>query len=64
MTVRRAVATGLKKRCPCCKKLRGFREPPGDQGGERHRRPLWVKTPFGWACGYCAQRYGTGESNG
>lgn len=57
MTVRKSVKSKLKHRCPCCKKLRGFREPPGDQGGEDHRRPPWELTPFGWACGYCAMRY-------
>jgi len=46
---------GLRRRCPCCKKLRKFREPPGDQGGEDHpRRPAWHKDIDGqWVCGWC-----------
>jgi hypothetical protein len=32
----------LRKRCPCCKKVRKFYEPPGDQGGKRvARRSRW-----------------------
>lgn len=45
----------LRKRCPVCKKLRGFSEPPGDQGGEDHpsRKP-WQKINNVWVCGWCA----------
>lgn len=47
----------LRKRCPLCGKLRKHREPPGDQGGEVHpRRPPWVWTPWGSACGWCFAR--------
>ena len=45
----------LRKRCPICKRVRKFREPPGDQGGEYHlRRPDWWKIPGGYlVCGWC-----------
>lgn len=47
----------LRRRCPACGKLRKFYEPPGDQGGEAHpRRPPWINTPFGPACGWCWAR--------
>lgn len=49
----------LSRRCPCCKKLRKFREPDGNSGGEYHpRRPPWILTPFGFACGFCYIRHG------
>ena len=49
---------GLRKRCPQCKILRKFYEPPGDVGGENHRGPAWVKYPDlrRWVCGYCVTR--------
>lgn len=45
----------LRKRCPRCKKVRKFREPDGNHGGEfhPHRRP-WVKADGVWICGWCA----------
>lgn len=45
----------LRKRCPVCKKLRGFCEPSGDQGGSDHpsRKP-WKKIENIWVCGWCA----------
>jgi hypothetical protein len=45
----------LRKRCPICKRVRKFAEPPGDQGGEPHpRRPNWWKVPGGYlVCGWC-----------
>lgn len=57
----RKITTGsdLVRRCPCCKKKRKFREPDGNHGGEIHpRRPPWILTPFGLACGFCYIRYG------
>lgn len=52
------ISGGLRKRCPCCGKVRKRREPPGDQGGERHpRRPPWILTPFGLGCGWCFIKY-------
>lgn len=51
--------SSLVRRCPCCKKSRKFREPDGNSGGELHpRRPPWIVTPFGLACGFCYIRYG------
>jgi len=47
---------GLRKRCPLCKKLRKFREPPGDQSGEdKPRRPKWTKVGGRWVCGFCSK---------
>jgi len=44
----------LRKRCPCCKKERKFREPDGNHGGEYHqRRPEWDKRNGKWVCGWC-----------
>ena len=42
---------GLRKRCPCCRKIRKFYEPPGDQGGQRVPRmlkwkPVWERLGF------------------
>ena len=49
----------LVRRCPSCNKRRKFREPDGNHGGEDHpRRPPWILTPFGLACGFCYIRYG------
>lgn len=49
--------SALRKRCPRCKILRKFCEPPGDQGGEDHpRRPKWQWLPEGWVCGWCVIR--------
>lgn len=48
---------GLRKRCPVCKKLRKFHEPPGDQGGTPHpHRKSWHKVGDRWVCGYCQPR--------
>jgi hypothetical protein len=45
----------LRKRCPICKKLRGFREPSGDTHGEDHpNRKPWEKIAGRWVCGWCA----------
>lgn len=50
---------GLWRRCLCCNKNRKFREPERGHGGEYHpRRPPWIVTPFGLACGFCYIRYG------
>lgn len=50
----RKTTHGLRRRCPLCRKLRKFHEPHGNQGGESHERRMpWVRTPFGWACGFC-----------
>jgi hypothetical protein len=46
----------LRKRCPACKKLRRFFEPPGDvyQGGSRPSRKGWTKLADGrWICRFC-----------
>lgn len=69
---------GLRRRCPVCKKLRKFCEPPGDVGGEDHprRKPwkvlvLWgngfVPTPPAverhiYVCGWCVARRTTTAS--
>jgi len=47
---------GLRKRCPRCKKLRGFREPADSAGGadHPHRKP-WLKIDGRWVCGWCSQ---------
>lgn len=46
---------GLRRRCPICRKLRGFREPDGSQGGTDHpRRKPWAKVNGVWVCGWCA----------
>lgn len=48
---------GLRKRCPICRKLRKFREPHGNQGGEVHpRRKSWRKLDGRWVCGLCVNR--------
>lgn len=49
----------LRRRCPRCKKLRKFCEPPGDVGGELHpRRPRWKTVDNVWVCGWCVDRPG------
>lgn len=48
----------LRKRCPACKKLRRFFEPPGDvyQGGSRASRRGWTKSADErWICPFCSQ---------
>lgn len=43
----------LRKRCPVCRKVRKFFEPPGDVGGNRHDRFLkWrgVVEKLGFTC--------------
>lgn len=50
----------LRKRCPRCKKVRRFCEPPGDRGGERPAYLLWVKeegpgTTSVWVCRWCTE---------
>lgn len=50
-----STARALRRRCPVCKKLRGFREPDGSQGGEPHpQRKPWAKVNGVWICGWCA----------
>ena len=45
MSTHRKITSKLVRKCPVCKRLRKFKEPPGDQGGVVHdRRPVW-----GWA---------------
>lgn len=46
----------LRKRCPACKKLRRFYEPPGDQGGDRpgRKRMGWTKQDGLWICARCS----------
>lgn len=46
----------LRKRCPQCKKLRRFYEPPMDQGGERLSRAKWAKVNNRWICIYCIEK--------
>lgn len=46
---------GLRKRCPRCKKLRRFYEPPRDQGGERPSRAGWEKVGGRWTCRFCME---------
>lgn len=38
----------LRKRCPICRKVRKFYEPPGDQGGNRSSRYLKWKPIIEW----------------
>ncbi len=51
---RRYGTHALRKRCPICRKLRRFAEPPGDQGGEREDKKGWHKLADGrWVCPQC-----------
>jgi hypothetical protein len=50
---------GLRKRCPCCGKVRKFFEPPGDQGGDRHgRAEKWEAVIKGLGYAYNYERPG------
>ncbi len=45
----------LRKRCPICRKLRGFREPNGRAGGTDHpNRKPWARVNGVLICGWCA----------
>lgn len=45
----------LRRRCPRCKKRRGFCEPHGRVGGEYHpHRKPWKLVDNVWVCGWCA----------
>jgi len=48
----------LRKKCPRCKKLRRFYEPPSDCGGERISRKKWRKVGSRWVCVFCVDRHG------
>lgn len=48
---------GLRKRCPLCKHLRRFYEPPRNHGGEREARAGWVKVGNRWVCGCVKARW-------
>lgn len=47
---------GLRRRCPRCKHLRRFYEPPGDQGDHRPARAKWVKVGNFWVCRPCVDK--------
>jgi len=49
---------GLRKRCPCCKKVRKFYR--WDDGftafAPKYRRENWQKVDGRWVCKFCIQR--------
>lgn len=48
---------GLRKRCPLCKHLRRFYEPPRNHGGQREARAGWVKVGSRWVCSCVKARW-------
>lgn len=49
----------LRKRCPVCRKVRRFYEPPGDQGGDRPSRAGWRVIDGRWTCKTCVPAQGS-----